>query len=118
MPKLGERLTRYRQINIAVVGRKSGKTIPITVWFVAEGERLYLLPVVGSDTQWYRNLLHNPHIDIDVRGCKAKLLMSRVTEPKVVREVVKKFCAKYGKSDIKKYYANTDAAVVGIVPTE
>jgi hypothetical protein len=23
------------------------------VWFVFEGEKLYLLPVQGSDTQWY-----------------------------------------------------------------
>jgi hypothetical protein len=42
-------LTRYRQIKISVVGRTSGHTISIPVWFVFEGERLYLLPVQGSD---------------------------------------------------------------------
>jgi hypothetical protein len=47
---LKERLTRYRQINISVVGRKSGLTISIPVWFVLEGEKLFLLPVQGSDT--------------------------------------------------------------------
>ena len=64
---LNERLARYRQIKISVVGRKSGKTISIPVWFVLEGEKLYLLPVQGSDTQWYRNVLKNPSIRIDVR---------------------------------------------------
>ena len=49
---LKERLARYRQINISVIGRKSGKTISIPVWFVLEGGKLYLLPVQGSDTQW------------------------------------------------------------------
>ena len=39
------RLARYRQIKITVIGRKSGKTISIPVWFVLEGEKLYLLPV-------------------------------------------------------------------------
>jgi hypothetical protein len=38
MPKpkhdLKERLTRYREIKISVIGRKSGKTISIPVWFV------------------------------------------------------------------------------------
>jgi hypothetical protein len=34
-----------------VIGRKSGRTISIPVRFVLEGERLYLLPVQGSDTQ-------------------------------------------------------------------
>ena len=42
---LEERLIRYRQIKISVIGRKSGNTISIPVWFVLEGERLYLLPV-------------------------------------------------------------------------
>jgi hypothetical protein len=38
---LKERLARYRQIKISVIGRKSGRTISIPVWFVLEGEKLY-----------------------------------------------------------------------------
>ena len=49
---LKERLSRYRQIKISVIGRSSGRTISIPVWFVLEGDKLYLLPVQGSDTQW------------------------------------------------------------------
>jgi hypothetical protein len=41
------RLTQYRQIKISVTGRKSGRTISIPVWFVLEGDKLYLLPVQG-----------------------------------------------------------------------
>jgi hypothetical protein len=54
---LKERLARYRQIKTSVIGRKSGKTISIPVWFVLEAENLYLLPVQGSETQWYKNVL-------------------------------------------------------------
>ena len=42
---LKERLRRYRQIKLSVTGRKTGRTVSIPVWFVLEGERLYLLPV-------------------------------------------------------------------------
>jgi hypothetical protein len=28
------------------------------VWFVLEGQKLYLLPVKGSETQWYNNVLY------------------------------------------------------------
>jgi F420H(2)-dependent quinone reductase len=63
--ELKSRLARYRQIKLSVVGRKSGKTISIPVWFVLEAEKLWLLPVRGSDTQWYRNVLQNPSIRID-----------------------------------------------------
>jgi len=41
---LKERLSRYRQIAISVIARKSGKTVSIPVWFVLDGEKLYLLP--------------------------------------------------------------------------
>jgi deazaflavin-dependent oxidoreductase (nitroreductase family) len=69
---LKDRPARYRQIKISVIGRKSGKTISIPVWFVLDGEKLYLLPVQGSDTQWYKNVLKNPSIRIDARGAGAK----------------------------------------------
>jgi hypothetical protein len=57
---LKDHLARYRQIKISVIGRKSGQTISIPVWFVLEGEKLYLLPVQGSETQWYKNVIVAP----------------------------------------------------------
>jgi hypothetical protein len=48
---LKDRLSRYRQLTITVTGRKSGRAISIPVWFVLEDDKLYLLPVQGSDTQ-------------------------------------------------------------------
>src|SRR5271169_4950590 len=46
---LKDRLSRYRQSKISVIGRKSGRTISIPGWFVLEVNKLYLLPVQGSD---------------------------------------------------------------------
>jgi nitroimidazol reductase NimA-like FMN-containing flavoprotein (pyridoxamine 5'-phosphate oxidase superfamily) len=59
---LKDHLARCRQIKISVIGRKSGRTVSIPVCFVFEGEKPYLLPMQGSDTQWYRNALKNPSI--------------------------------------------------------
>src|ERR1700741_4929011 len=67
---LEDRLSRYREIKISVTGRNSGRTISIPVWFVVEEEKLYLLPVEGSDTQWYKNVLKDPSIQIDARGAE------------------------------------------------
>src|SRR3989449_10235827 len=55
---------------ITVTGRKSGRAISIPVWFVLEDDKLYLLPVLGSDTQWYKNVLKKPSIRIDARGAE------------------------------------------------
>jgi deazaflavin-dependent oxidoreductase (nitroreductase family) len=109
---LKERLARYRQIKIGVIGRKSGKTISIPVWFVLEDEKLYLLPVQGSGTQWYKNVLKNPSIRIDARGAEAEFRAKPVTDAKAVNSVVEIFREKYGAGDVKKYYSKFDVAVV------
>ena len=110
--RLKDRLARYRQIKLSVIGRKSGKTISIPVWFVLEGEKLYLLPVQGSDTQWYKNVLKKPSIRIDARGAEAGFQADPLTDAKAVKSVVEKFREKYGAKDVKKYYSKFDVAVV------
>jgi deazaflavin-dependent oxidoreductase (nitroreductase family) len=109
---LKDRLSRSREINITVTGRKSGRTISIPVWFVSEDDRLYLLPVQGSDTQWYKNVLKNPSIRIEARGAEAKLKAVPITDAAQVKSVVEKFRAKYG-TDVKKYYSRFDVGVLG-----
>ena len=108
---LKERLSRCRQIKLSVVGRKSGKTISIPVWFVLERDKLYLLPVQGSDTQWYKNVLSNPQIRIDARDVQAKSRAVSITDANTVQSVIEKFREKYGAKDVKKYYSNFDVAV-------
>jgi len=108
---LEERLARYRQIKLRVIGRKSGKTISNPVWFVAEGDTLYLLPVQGSETQWYKNVLKNPSIRIDARGSDAEFQAKPTTDAKVVKSVIEKFREKYGAADVKKYYSKFDVAL-------
>jgi len=110
--ELKSRLARHRQIKLSVIGRKSGKTISNPVWFVLEGEKLYLLPVQGSETQWYQNVLQNPSIRIDARGVEEGFRAMPIRESKDVKSVVEKFREKYGAKDVKKYYSKFDVAVV------
>ena len=109
---LKDRLSRSREINITVTGRKSGRSISIPVWFVSEDNKLYLLPVSGSDTQWYKNVLKNPSIQIEAGGAEAELKVAPVKDPKQVSSIVEKFRAKYGASDVKKYYSKFDVAIL------
>ena len=109
---LKDRLTRHREIKLSVIGRKSGKTISIPVWFVLEGEKLYLLPVQGSDAQWYKNVIKNPQIRIDARGEEVEFRAMPITDAQTVKAVIEKFREKYGAKDVKKYYSKFDAAVV------
>ena len=117
---LKDRLSRYREINLSVTGRKSGRTISQPVWFVLDvvshDDKVYLLPVRGSDTQWYKNVLKDPLIRIDARGADAEFQAVAITDQARVSSVVEKFRAKYGASDVKKYYSKLDVAVVAQMP--
>jgi deazaflavin-dependent oxidoreductase (nitroreductase family) len=109
---LKDRLSRYREIKITVTGRKSGRKISNPVWFVSDDDSLYLLPVQGSDTQWYKNVLNNPKIGIDARGAEAEVQGVPITDGTRVSSVVEKFREKYGAKDVKKYYSKFDVAVL------
>jgi deazaflavin-dependent oxidoreductase (nitroreductase family) len=99
------------EVEITVTGRKSGRQITIPVWFVEEGETLYLLPMRGSDADWYRNLVKNPTIRLAADGAEHTTRVQPTTDPGKVRKVVDKFRAKYGTGDVEAYYTKPDAAV-------
>ena len=109
---LTERLSRDSEITITVTGRKSGRTISIPIWFVWNEERFYLLPVHGSDTQWYKNILSNATMKITARNAEAEGQAVPITDANGVVLVVEKFRAKYGAGDVKKYYSKFDVAVL------
>ena len=52
--ELKSALQTASEIELTVTGRRSGRDISNPVWFVQEGEKLYLLPVGGSESDWYR----------------------------------------------------------------
>jgi len=105
-----QRLNRTYEINLSVKGRKSGRDIPRRpVWFVHEGNILYLLPNRGSDTQWYKNLLADPMLKISASGVEVHTRGKPITDSNGVNEIVEKFKSKYG-TDVDKYYKKFDVA--------
>jgi hypothetical protein len=108
---LHQRLNRASEIRLSVKGRKSGKDIPRPVWFVHEGNTLYLLPVQGSDTNWYKNLLVDPTLKISVNGMEITVRGKPITDRNSVDDIVRKFRSKYGEGDVKRYYPKVDVGV-------
>ena len=108
---LHQRLNKVYEITLCVKGRKSGRDIPRPVWFVHEGNTLYLLPVQGSDTNWYKNLLIDPTLKVSVNGLEASAKCKLITNSNRVDDIVRKFMSKYGEGQVKKYYTKFDVAV-------
>src|ERR1051326_7517438 len=97
-------LNNVKEIEITVVGRNTGKSISLPVWFVHDDDTLWLLPVSGSKTQWYQNLLKNPTITIEV-GKEHRTFIAQVLKIATsVGSVIRSFQQKYKPEMIAKYY--------------
>ena len=110
-PEFKKALDDTEEIELIVTGRKSGRNTSRPVWFVREANKLYLLPVKGSDTEWFKNGLKNPTIGLDADGTKVTEKAKPIADPAKVSQVVDKFRAKYGAGNVKKYYSKFDVAV-------
>jgi hypothetical protein len=98
------------EIELIVTGRVSGRKTSRPVWFVQEADTLYLLPVGGSDTEWFKNVLHNPTLSLAAGGITWTAKAKPITDPDKVGNI-EKFRAKYGAGNVKKYYSKFDVAV-------
>jgi deazaflavin-dependent oxidoreductase (nitroreductase family) len=104
-----EALERRRQIEITTIGRRTGRRITTPVWFAVRGDTLYLLPVNGSDTNWYKNLLKDPTIRILAGKAERTTTATPISDPATIDEVLEAFRDRYG--DLEAYYPKTDVAV-------
>lgn len=110
-PDSFKNLSTTNEIDLTVRGRKSRQDISRPVWFVYEDDKLYLLPVQGSDTNWYRNVLKDPTVKISARGQELSGKAKTITDDNKVKEIVEKFRSKYGNSDVQKYYTKFDVGI-------
>jgi len=109
-------LEKAKELKISVTGRNTGKPITLPVWFVHENDTLWLLPVNGSKTQWYQNLLKNPAITIRVGREERTLNAQALKTAATVGNVIQSFQQKYKPEMIAKFYPGPlDVAVkVGV----
>ncbi len=99
-----------QELQLTVKGRRTGRDIPRPVWFVLRDKDILFLPVKGSQSQWYRNIVQNPQVRIGVAGQTYGGRLETVTGKKGVSEVVELFKKKYGTGNIKRYYSRLDVA--------
>jgi deazaflavin-dependent oxidoreductase (nitroreductase family) len=99
------------EVDLTVTGRKSGNESSRPIWFVEDGDRLLLLPVSGSSSNWYRNLVKTPEIRLAADGAELRGTAKPIEDAAGVSDTLEKFGAKYGADKVQEYYPNQDAAV-------
>lgn len=104
-------LDNTEEIQLGTVGRISGQEKSHPVWFVRHDTSVYLLPVAGSSSNWYKNLLHTPTLHLTAGGSGCDIRGRSITDATDVRRVVDDFRAKYGADQVAQYYPHPDVAV-------
>jgi deazaflavin-dependent oxidoreductase (nitroreductase family) len=97
-------------IEITVTGRASGRPISLPIWFALDGDKLYLIPVKGSDTEWYKNVRKTPTIRLSARGKTLTTNARLITDQAQLDKILERFRDKYGRN-VKSYYPKYDVAV-------
>jgi deazaflavin-dependent oxidoreductase (nitroreductase family) len=97
-------------IEITVTGRTSGRSLSYPIWFALDGDKLYLIPVKGSDTEWYKNVRKTPTIRLAARGKTFTTSARLITDEAQLDKILEKFRDKYGRN-VKSYYPKLDVAV-------
>ena len=97
-------------IEITVTGRSSGRSLTYPIWFALDGDKLYLIPVKGSDTEWYKNLRKAATIQLFAHGKTLTANARLITDQAQLDKILEKFRDKYGRN-VKSYYPKYDVAV-------
>jgi deazaflavin-dependent oxidoreductase (nitroreductase family) len=110
-PEFLKKLALVKEVEITVTGRKSRRGISTPVWFLHEDQKLYLVPVKGTESNWYRNVLAEPTMQISTGGRKVTVKANPISDSRKLAEVVEKLRSKYGAGEVKNYYSRLDAAL-------
>lgn len=99
------------EVEITVTGRTTGRQISHPVWFVQEEESIFLVPIYGSDSDWYKNVRRTPMIQVAANGMTLDTSATPITDAYRVNHVVRMFRDKYGEDQVAAHYPKLDVAV-------
>ena len=72
---------------------------------------MFLVPVKGSDSHWYKNVVKTPSLHIRADGATLDASATPITDAAKVSDVADKFRSKYGADQVLRYFSKLDVAV-------
>ena len=82
------------KLRISTRGRRTAKKHTVTVWFVTDGERLFVSSPDG-DRDWVSNVLKDPSVEVSIgnttRKMTAQLVLSDVEKDRIRKSYRRKY---------------------------
>jgi deazaflavin-dependent oxidoreductase (nitroreductase family) len=89
-----KRVAGKQTTTLAHIGRKTGKPYEVTIWFVLEGDKLYI-GTANANRQWVRNVQKTPEIRLSMGGetfsGKARFLTNRAEHGRAMAAIRRKY---------------------------
>jgi deazaflavin-dependent oxidoreductase (nitroreductase family) len=87
-------VARKKTLVLTHYGRKTGKAYRVTIWFVLDGENLYI-GTANVNRQWVRNVQKTPQIKLEIGGEKfdaiARFLTDRNEHERAMAAIRRKY---------------------------
>jgi deazaflavin-dependent oxidoreductase (nitroreductase family) len=101
------------EVTISVNGRKTGKKLSTPVWFLLDEEknRVIIVPVSGSKTNWFKNLERNPQIELASDVASTRATATIVRDADQAKRIVEKLKQKYRPEWSESYYKPRDVHI-------
>jgi deazaflavin-dependent oxidoreductase (nitroreductase family) len=89
-----DRVAKKQTVRLTHYGRKSGKPYEVTIWFVVDGERVYL-GTANINRQWERNVQTTPQVRLLIGAetfeGKARFLSDRSEHERAQARIRRKY---------------------------
>ncbi|HZR80204.1 MAG TPA: nitroreductase family deazaflavin-dependent oxidoreductase [Candidatus Binatia bacterium] len=102
---------------LETVGRKSGLPRTVTLWFVPEGDRVYLAGGAAVP-QWCRNVRANPAVAIEVGGVRRRGRARVVEDASQADAIRERFVRRYVLARLSRLFGGYTSSVPVVVELE
>jgi deazaflavin-dependent oxidoreductase (nitroreductase family) len=91
-------------VELTTVGRRSGQPRTATIWFVVDGDRVYVQSGGGGKTDWYRNLTANPAVTLKFAALALRGRARPITDGAETARIHARFESKYLRARVLGWF--------------
>ncbi len=88
-------IAKKRTLELTTIGRKTGKRRTAEIWFVVEGDHLFVQAGEKARKGWLVNLRSDPEVDLDIAGTKLHGRATIIADAAEAKRVLALFRQKY-----------------------
>ncbi len=91
-------------VQLTTAGRSSGQARTVTIWFVRDGDRIYIQSGKDGKTDWYRNLLKAPTVTLRIADLTLGGQARAIDDQKETERVHALFAQKYLRARVMGWF--------------